>query len=164
MKSQWLRSSNGSEGRRETLFGIRSGRQESVPRVTSSGKLQRARNVAKRLTIVLGMSLNHEVIEKIRWLSSLANCGSEISTGDFRWDEKAGLRRDALSSQVIDALEAHETRRPAMRKPSTAALRRTGKLQDRQLTMGLDLGDRLTMSAAAQHSSSPGAGRLACYG
>jgi hypothetical protein len=25
--------------------------------------------------------------------------------GDFRWDEKAGLRRDALSSQVIDALE-----------------------------------------------------------
>jgi|ERR1035438_6469214 hypothetical protein len=26
-----------------------------------------------------------------------------------RWDEKAGLRRDALSSQVIDALEAHET-------------------------------------------------------
>ncbi|HEY4049056.1 MAG TPA: hypothetical protein VGM27_19515 [Acidobacteriaceae bacterium] len=27
---------------------------------------------------------------------------------DFRWDEKAGLRRDALSSQVIDALEAQE--------------------------------------------------------
>jgi hypothetical protein len=25
-------------------------------------------------------------------------------TVDFRWDEKAGLRRDALSSQVIDAL------------------------------------------------------------
>jgi hypothetical protein len=23
---------------------------------------------------------------------------------DIRWDEKAGLRRDALSSQVIDAL------------------------------------------------------------
>jgi transposase len=60
----------------------------------------------------------------------------------YTWDEKAGLRRDALSSQVIDALEAHEIRRPAMRKPSTAALRRTGNLQDRQLTMGLDLGDR----------------------
>ena len=29
-----------------------------------------------------------------------------------------------------------------MRKPRTAALHRTGKLQDRQLTMGLDLGDR----------------------
>jgi hypothetical protein len=29
-----------------------------------------------------------------------------LSTGYFRWDEKAGLRRDALSSQVIDALEA----------------------------------------------------------
>ena len=25
-----------------------------------------------------------------------------------RWDEKAGLRRDALSSQVIGALEAQE--------------------------------------------------------
>jgi hypothetical protein len=31
-----------------------------------------------------------------------------ISTVDFRWDEKAGLRRDAISSQVIDALEAQE--------------------------------------------------------
>ena len=29
-----------------------------------------------------------------------------------------------------------------MRRPSTAALRRTGKLQDRQLTMALDLGNR----------------------
>jgi hypothetical protein len=25
-----------------------------------------------------------------------------------RWDEKSGLQRDALSSQVIDALEAQE--------------------------------------------------------
>jgi hypothetical protein len=25
-----------------------------------------------------------------------------------RWDEKAGLRRDAIRSQVIDALEAQE--------------------------------------------------------
>ena len=25
-----------------------------------------------------------------------------------RWDEKAGLRRDAVGSQVIDALEAQE--------------------------------------------------------
>jgi hypothetical protein len=31
-----------------------------------------------------------------------------ISIRDNRWDEKAGLRRDALSSQVIDALEAQE--------------------------------------------------------
>jgi hypothetical protein len=28
----------------------------------------------------------------------------KISNGDNRWDEKADLRRDALSSQVIDAL------------------------------------------------------------
>jgi hypothetical protein len=28
----------------------------------------------------------------------------ELSTIANRWDEKAGLRRDALSSQVIDAL------------------------------------------------------------
>jgi hypothetical protein len=27
---------------------------------------------------------------------------------DNRWDEKAGLRRDAVRSQVIDVLEAQE--------------------------------------------------------
>jgi hypothetical protein len=27
---------------------------------------------------------------------------------ETRWDEKAGLRRDAIRSQVIDALEAQE--------------------------------------------------------
>jgi hypothetical protein len=58
-----------------------------------------------------------------------------------------GMRRpvsggDALSSQVIDALEAHEIRRPAMRRPSTTALCRRRKLHDGQLTVGLDLGDR----------------------
>jgi len=34
--------------------------------------------------------------------------GRRRSIGENRWDEKAGLRRDALSSQVIDALEAQE--------------------------------------------------------
>jgi hypothetical protein len=29
-------------------------------------------------------------------------------TGENRWDEKAGLRRDAVRSQVIDVLEAQE--------------------------------------------------------
>jgi hypothetical protein len=31
-----------------------------------------------------------------------------ILTVATRWDEKAGLRRDAIRSQVIDALEAQE--------------------------------------------------------
>jgi len=34
--------------------------------------------------------------------------------------EKAGLRRDAVHSQVIDVLEAQEIRRPAMKKVTTA--------------------------------------------
>ena len=34
--------------------------------------------------------------------------GEERSTSVNRWDEKAGLRRDAIGSQVIDALEAQE--------------------------------------------------------
>jgi transposase len=55
---------------------------------------------------------------------------------------RAGLRRDALSSQVIDALEAHEKRRPAVKKPNTTMLRRITKSQDGQLTIGLDLGDK----------------------
>jgi hypothetical protein len=33
-------------------------------------------------------------------------------------------------------------KRPGMKKPSTTTVRRIGKLQDRQLTIGLDLGDR----------------------
>jgi hypothetical protein len=32
----------------------------------------------------------------------------EILTVETRWDEKAGLRRDAVGSQVIDVLEAQE--------------------------------------------------------
>jgi predicted metal-dependent hydrolase len=47
------------------------------------------------------------------------------STIDIRWDEKAGLQRDALSSQVIDALEARETRRPAMKKLTPTTMQQT---------------------------------------
>ena len=35
---------------------------------------------------------------------NLALCSSDVT----RWDENAGLRRDAIRSQVIDALEAQE--------------------------------------------------------
>src|ERR1700729_1727239 len=59
-----------------------------------------------------------------------------------RWDEKAGLQRDALSSQVTDALEARETRRPAMKKLTTMMMEETLNKQDKRLTIGLDLGDR----------------------
>ncbi len=31
-----------------------------------------------------------------------------LSVGEIRWDEKAGLRRDAVRSQVIDVLKAQE--------------------------------------------------------
>jgi hypothetical protein len=31
-----------------------------------------------------------------------------MSTDETRWDEKAGLRRDAIRSQVIDVLKAQE--------------------------------------------------------
>jgi hypothetical protein len=34
--------------------------------------------------------------------------GPECIAVVIRWDEKAGLRRDAVGSQVIDALEAQE--------------------------------------------------------
>jgi hypothetical protein len=33
---------------------------------------------------------------------------NRFSTVENRWDEKAGLRRDAVRSQVIDVLEAQE--------------------------------------------------------
>jgi hypothetical protein len=34
--------------------------------------------------------------------------GCPVQPGKIRWDENAGLRRDAIRSQVIDALEAQE--------------------------------------------------------
>jgi hypothetical protein len=36
----------------------------------------------------------------------------------IRWDEKAGLRRDAVRSQVIDALEAQEIKETGLLIPS----------------------------------------------
>jgi transposase len=70
-----------------------------------------------------------------------------LLTGDNRWDEKAGLELDALRSQVIDALEARETRRPAMKKLTTTMMQQAFNKQDRRLTVGLDLGDRSSFGA-----------------
>jgi len=47
-------------------------------------------------------------------------------TVETRWDEKTGLRRDAVRCQVIDVLKAQIKRRPAMKKVSTAAGSATG--------------------------------------
>jgi hypothetical protein len=49
--------------------------------------------------------------------------------------------RDAVRSQVIDALEAQEIRRPAMKKTTAVAVARKRKFAGK-LTIGLDLGDR----------------------
>ncbi len=73
----------------------------------------------------------------VRWFPCFTAVGVVI-----RWDKKAGLRRDAIRSQVIDALEAQEINRPAMKKTSTAAADKIGKSEGRRLTVGLDLGDR----------------------
>jgi hypothetical protein len=43
----------------------------------------------------------------LRYESPLQHCQFSI-VEVIRWDEKAGLRRDAIRSQVIDALEAQE--------------------------------------------------------
>src|ERR1039457_1171162 len=59
-----------------------------------------------------------------------------------RWDEKAGLRRDAVRSQVIDVLEAQIKRRPAMKKVSTVAGKQSRNFSEQKLTIGFDLGDR----------------------
>ena len=63
-------------------------------------------------------------------------------TGVTRWDEKAGLRRDAVRSQVIDALEAQEIKETGMKKLSTTTRQAIEKLQTHALIIGLDLGDR----------------------
>jgi hypothetical protein len=43
------------------------------------------------------------------WLAAFDGCILQSTITDvIRWDEKAGLRRDAVGSQVIDVLEAQE--------------------------------------------------------
>ncbi len=46
-----------------------------------------------------------DALHACQMLTFLGNHSVQWSTADFRWDEKAGLRRDALSSQVVDALK-----------------------------------------------------------
>jgi hypothetical protein len=65
-----------------------------------------------------------------------------VIVDEIRWDEKAGLRRDAVRSQVIDVLKAQIKRRPAMKKVSTVAAKSSKKISQQKLTVGLDLGDR----------------------
>jgi transposase len=62
-------------------------------------------------------------------------------TGETRWDEKSrSPERDAVSSQVIDALKAQEIKETGMKKISTTTTEAFRKMQ--RLTIGLDLGDR----------------------
>lgn len=56
-----------------------------------------------RETMSQSVGMNAPVVEAGAFGSDLA--GRPEDLGGDRWDEKAGLRRDALSSQVIDALE-----------------------------------------------------------
>ena len=59
-----------------------------------------------------------------------------LTTSENRWDEKAGLRRDAVRSQVIDVLEAQIKRRPAG-CPTFRGLRKVGIEAWRTEVLGL---------------------------
>src|SRR6185369_13970085 len=57
------------------------------------------------------------------------------------WDEKSrSPERDAISSQVIHALEAQENKETGMKKINTTTTKAFRKMEE--LTIGLDLGDR----------------------
>src|SRR5712671_3127260 len=58
-----------------------------------------------------------------------------------RWDEKAGLLRDAIRSQCLTC-SRHKKRRPAMKKTSTVRVNKNTIFKGHKLTIGLDLGDR----------------------
>src|ERR1700693_3659131 len=59
-----------------------------------------------------------------------------------RWDEKAGLLRDALSSRINHALNGAIERRPAMKKNGIRIRNGKGDWEGNKLTIGMDLGDR----------------------
>jgi hypothetical protein len=69
-------------------------------------------------------------------------CLDLSSTVVIRWDEKAGLRRDAIRSQVIDALEAQEIKETGNEKIGAAAAKQSKNFPEQKLAIGLDLGDR----------------------
>jgi len=48
------------------------------------------------------------LVTKVRTEIDDLNGSATFDGHAFRWDEKAGLRRDAVRSQVIDVLEAQE--------------------------------------------------------
>src|SRR5882757_7794678 len=59
------------------------------------------------------------------------------STVVNRWDEKAGLRTGCgVRSQVIDVLKAQIKRRPAMKKVSIVAVKRSRNFSQPKLTIG----------------------------
>ena len=63
--------------------------------------------------------------------------------GEIRWDEKAGLRTDAVyATQVINVLKAQEIQEADSEKGSTTLARQSGNIPQQKLTIGLDLGDR----------------------
>src|SRR5450432_3079975 len=74
-------------------------------------------------------------MRRINRLSKKGSSGFYSLVGVNRWDEKAGLRRDAVGFQVIDALEAQEIRRPAMKKVSTAAAKQSRNFPEQKLTI-----------------------------
>src|SRR5713101_4494863 len=59
----------------------------------------------------------------------------------IRWDEKAGLQRDAVRSQC-STCSRHKKRRPAMKKISTVQALGNEIFKEQKLTIGVDLGDR----------------------
>src|SRR5271154_4758594 len=59
----------------------------------------------------------------------------------IRWDEKAGLQRDAIRSQC-STCSRHKKRRPAMEKISTVQVFGNEIFKEQKLTIGMDLGDR----------------------
>src|SRR5215467_13534767 len=66
---------------------------------------------------------------------------AHFTSVENRWDEKSrSPERDAISSQVIHALEAQENKETGMKKISTTTTKAFRRME--KLTIGLDLGDR----------------------
>jgi hypothetical protein len=74
-----------------------------------------------------------------------------FSTVDDRWDEKSGLQRDALSSQVIDALEAQEIKEAGYEEEYPY---RGGSDTQQEMLIGIGLGFRVRIGTETLMSSS----------
>ena len=105
--------------------------------------------VSPRVAATVSLLVGGLLLAFVLWayLHPEAAAKSHLAISPFhRWDEKAGLQRDAIRSHCSTCSRARKKRRPkAMKKTSTVRINGNVIFKGHKLTIGLDLGDLLVV-------------------